>query len=431
LPENSGRRLVGERAREIARRLLAPWRADLLRQAADACLRRPLRTSLSVLSVAMGVSAVVATLSVVEGARRQTLADAEQLGLDTVVVRTHPPGMNPPPRPSSRLAFRDALGLRQLGASVASVDAVIEGGVELVGPVRTQYGWVIAATSDYPAATRLEAVRGRLLTTVDADAGARVCALGAALARDLFGDANPLGRSLGVAQEQYEVVGVLAERSPGRGPDYPGVPVVDAGRVVVVPLSARLGHAPEQEPWRLVDEIRVRAANPDEVETMGAIVARALAAARVGDPTYTVTVPRALVDQRMRMQRTFGFVFSSVALLTLTVGGIGIMNVTLASVLERIPEIGIRRSVGATRRSVATLFVIETAVLGLAGGVLGLVGGVGTSRAVAAYTGWDARISLVAAAVSFTVACAVGLLSGVYPAWRASTIAPVEAVRHE
>jgi putative ABC transport system permease protein len=314
---------------------------------------------------------------------------------------------------------------------VTSIDAVVEGGAELVGPVKTQFGWVLAATPDYPAATRLRAGRGRLTTRVDADAGSRVCLVGAVLGRDLYGAADPIGRSLGIGSEQYTVVGILAEqRSTGR-PASPGVPTVDTNRVVIVPLSARLGHAPENDPWRPVDEIRVRVSDPDEVEAIGGVLVRALAASHPGEPAYTVVVPRALVEQRMRMQRTFGFVFGSVALLTLTVGGIGIMNVTLASVFERIPEIGIRRSVGATRRQIATLFVIETAALGAAGGIIGLVGGLATSRTVAVYAGWNTHVSLFGVTGSLVVACAVGITSGAYPAWRASTIAPAEAVRYE
>ncbi len=386
---------------------------------------------LSVLGVAIGVSAVVATLSVIEGARQQTLADSERLGLDTVVLRPLLPSLQAPANRSRGLAIRDAIGLRSLGPAVASIDAVVEGGAELVGPAKTQFGWVIAATPGYPTATRLRAGRGRLTTQVDADAGSRVCLVGAGLSRDLYGAADPIGRSLGIGLEQYTVVGILAEQRSSGSPAYPGVATVDTNRVVIVPLSARLGHAPEKDPWRPVDEIRVRVTDPDEVEAMGGILVRALAASHPGEPAYTAVVPRALVDQRMRMQRAFGFVFGSVALLTLAVGGIGIMNVTLASVFERIPEIGIRRSVGATRRQVATLFVIETTALGAAGGILGLFGGLATSRTVAVYAGWNTYISLTGVAASFVVACAVGIASGAYPAWRASTMAPAEAVRYE
>ena len=423
--------MVRRAFRAILRKFLAPSSGDLVPQAVEAFIRRPLRAMLSVLGVAIGVSAVVATLSVVEGATQQTLADAERLGLDTVVLRPLAPSLQRPANLSRGLTIRDAIGLRSLGAAVTSIDVVVEGGAELVGPAKTQFGWVIATTPDYAAATRLRAHRGRLPTRVDADAGSRVCLVGAALARDLYGAADPIGHSLGIGPEQYIVVGVLAEqRSTGR-PAYPGVPTVDTDRVVIVPLAARLGHAPEEDPWRPVDEIRVRVSDPDEVEAMGGVLVRALAASHPGEPAYAVVVPRALVEQRMRMQRTFGFVFGSVALLTLAVGGIGIMNVTLASVFERIPEIGIRRSVGATRRQIAALFVFETAALGVAGGGVGLLGGMAASRAVAVYAGWNTHISLVGVAAALVVACVVGITSGAYPAWRASTIAPSEAVRYE
>jgi putative ABC transport system permease protein len=410
------------------RRLFSPSRVAVFRETLETYMRRPLRTALSGLGVAMGVSAFVATIAVIDGARRQTLADSEQLGLDTVVVRDAParPGSGAVP-----ITIGDALGLRALGPSITSTDAVVEGGVALVGSLRTGNAWMLAATPGYIRAVHLSVRRGRLLNLMDAGMGARVCLVGEAVARELYGEWDPIGRELQVGRAFYAVVGIMSGRSaqPSRG--YPGVPVIDPGRVVVLPLSAWIGHSPQDEPWRRVSEIRVRVSDSDRVDMVGGAVSRALRAAHPGGSAAVVIVPRALVDQRLRLQRTFALVFGSVALFTLTVGGIGIMNVTLASVLERIPEIGIRRSVGATRRQISVAFLVETAVLGIAGGIAGLLGGILAARAIGAYAGWEVYVAPLNIAVALVLAIGIGVASGVYPAWRASMIAPVEAVRHE
>ncbi len=146
---------------------------------------------------------------------------------------------------------------------------------------------------------------------------------------------------------------------------------------------------------------------------------------------FTIVVPRELLAQRSRTQRTFRILVGSIAALALIVGGIGVMNIMLASVVERTHEIGIRRTVGATRRHVAQQFLLEALLLTMAGGAGGIALGAGVSVAITSFAGWQTYVSLTAIALGLLVSCGVGLVFGIYPAMKAAAQEPAEAVRFE
>jgi len=225
-------------------------------------------------------------------------------------------------------------------------------------------------------------------------------------------------------------VGVLAER----GTDARGIGTLaarDLNQAVLVPVSVPLGQTPALDPERHVDEIWIQVAEGRRVQDVGRVVEHTLARLHGGADDAEVVVPRELLNQRYRTQRTFSVVVGSVAVLSLLVGGIGIMNIMLASVLERTHEIGIRRTVGATRRDIALQFLVESLLMTLSGGAAGIAIGVSVSWAITAYAGWSTRISPAAVALAVTVSFLVGLSFGIYPATKAAELAPIEALRYE
>jgi putative ABC transport system permease protein len=384
-----------------------------------------LRSGLSILGVVFGVSAVVAMSSVGEGARRETLAQIAALGIDTVTVRPRRPALGQPapatlPVSAATSIFRVVPAVRAVAPlRVAELPAESDG--------RTTSVIAIGTTPAYRDAARIEVASGRFLADVDVADAKRVAVLGASVARTLFPLGSAPGETIRLAGDWYRVVGVLEGRaSPrSRGAAIRGR---DLNRSVVVPLPA-LDLGADRRPDG-VDEIVFRVASAETVTAAAGVALRLVHRAANGEP-IEVIVPREILRQRERTQRVFNVVTGAVAAISLLVGGIGIMNIMLASVAERTREVGIRRALGARRRDVATQFLVESSLLTLAGGLLGSVLGLAGSGLIQSFAGWPTAVHPLMLVAALLVALAVGIGFGFYPAWQAAGLDPVEALRRE
>ena len=395
--------------------------------AAEALGRYKLRTALSVLGVVLGVAAVIAMMSVSEGARREALSQVEQMGLDNLVARNGAPGGDD--RSSPGLTAGDAEKLIPLVPEIKAAAPVVERFMPVSFSGRRLSARVLGTRPAYQSILHLRVDQGRLLSLLDDRTGAHVCVLGAQLARALFGSRAAVGEHVRMQMDYWKVVGVLADQAADL--NTPGALAWrDLDESALMPLSALLGRNLDIAPGQRVDEIWVQASNGDRVEEIGQVLKQTLARLH-GSPNVAIVIPRELLAQRYRTQRTFSVVVGSVAALALIVGGIGIMNVMLTSVVERTHEIGIRRTVGATRRDVAAQFLTESLLMTVSGGALGMIIGGGVSWGITAYAGWNTYISPLAIGLAFTVSLAVGLGFGLYPAMRAARLEPVDAVRYE
>jgi putative ABC transport system permease protein len=395
--------------------------------AAEALGRYKLRTSLSVLGVVLGVAAVIAMMSVSEGARREALNQVEQLGLDNLVARNRPPPG--PGTSSSGLTAGDTEKLMELVPGAREASPVVERFMPVSYFGNGLTARIVGTRPDYQTILRLRADRGRLLSVLDDRLGARVSVLGARLARTIFRSREPVGEFVRVQGEYYKVVGVLADQ--GADPNKPGTLAWrDLNETAIVPLSTLVGRGLEIAPTQRVDEIWIQASDGGRVEEVGQVLRQTFNRLH-GTPDVEVVIPRELLAQRYRTQRTFSVVVGSVAVLALIVGGIGIMNIMLTSVVERTHEIGIRRTVGATRKDVAAQFLTESLLMTVSGGALGIVIGALVSWAITGYAGWSTYISPLAIGLAFAVSVAVGLGFGLYPAIMAARLEPVDAVRYE
>jgi putative ABC transport system permease protein len=289
---------------------------------------------------------------------------------------------------------------------------------------------VLGVRANYQTILRIQIVRGRFLAQPDDWNRAHVCAVGAGLARVLFGYEDPIGQSIRVGPDYYSVVGIVADQG-GAGQALGTLSGRDLGRAVIVPISSLLGRDLDIVPSERVDEIWLQARDGERVEEVGAVMKHSLVRLHNGVPDVDIVVPRELLAQRYRTQRTFSVVVGSVAALALLVGGIGIMNIMLTSVIERTTEIGVRRTVGATRRDVTAQFLAESLLMTLGGGAVGIVLGIGVSWGITAYAGWTTRVSPLAVGLAFAVSFLVGLFFGLYPAMKAASLEPVDALRYE
>ena len=401
---------------------------EYLRIAIEALGRYRLRTSLSVLGVVLGVAAVIAMMSVSEGAAREALTQVEALGIDNLVARTSG-GLTQAGVMRKSLTVSDAARAGALVPTAQVSSPVVARYVSVGRAGSFQMSPVLGVRPSYETILRLTVERGRFLSGTDEQTVARTCVLGAQMARKLFGYRDPLGEHVRIAQDYYQVVGVLGEK--GSDPQGGGTMAWhNINLATFVPLPTLTGRTLDLSPEQPIDEIWLQIADGERAPELAQVLHRALAQTHKAEE-FTIVVPRELLAQRYRTQRTFSVVIGSVAVLALLVGGIGIMNIMLTSVVERTREIGVRRTSGAKRRDITMQFLIETLLMTVSGGVAGIIVGAVVSIGISSYAGWKTHVSPTAVLLAFVVSFVVGLVFGLYPAMKAAALEPVDAMRYE
>jgi putative ABC transport system permease protein len=395
----------------------------LLRLGLRSLMVHKLRSSLSILGVVFGVAAVVAMSSVGEGARRESLEQIGALGIDSITVRARAKTE----APAAGLRLRDAEAVERVVPALLGVAPVREAALPVEAGSRRLDTTAVGTTAAYQSAARLSLASGRFLTALDVEDRKRVAVLGASVARALFPFGDPRGERVRLGGDYYQVVGVLEGRALPRGKAGP-IRTRDVNKAVFVPLPSldRGGDARRDG----VDEIVMRARDAEGVAPTAEVV-KSLLLRTTGDEAFEIVVPREILRQKERTQRIFNVVTGAIAAISLLVGGIGIMNIMLASVAERTREVGIRRALGATRRDIAAHFLTESSLLTAAGGVLGALLGLVGSLLIQRLAGWPTALSPGMLLLSLLTALAVGIGFGFYPAWEAAHLQPMEALRSE
>jgi len=404
--------------------IVPPRVVSLLRLAVRNLLVHKLRSTLSIVGVVFGVGAVTAVSAVGEGARREAVDQIGDLGIDTITVRAKAPAGGGDPAP---LRVQDAEAVRAVGADVVAVAPVREATVAVQGAGKTTDAGVVGTTADYASAARLRISSGRFLAGLDVEERKRVAVLGATVASDLFPLTDPRGQRVLVGGDWYDVVGVAEGRGARRGRGGP-IRSRDVNRAVFVPLMS-LDRGGDARPDG-IDEIVLRVDDARNVNRSAEVV-KSVVRRTAGSDAFDVIVPREILRQKERTQRIFNVVTGAIAAISLLVGGIGIMNIMLASVAERTREVGIRRAVGASRRDIAAQFLVESSLLTATGGVLGTLLGIVGSFAIQRLAGWPTALSLEMIATGLATATAVGLGFGFYPAWEAAHLEPMDALRRD
>ncbi|TXI90783.1 MAG: FtsX-like permease family protein [Burkholderiaceae bacterium] len=396
--------------------------------------RRKLRTGLTLLGMIFGVAAIVAMLAVGEGSKREALRLVAELGLNNVIVESKS-------IPTDKLKEIRTRSLGLSAADAAAAMAVVPGAQsvalkkeikadQLVYQTSIVQGRAFAVSSSYASHGGLVVTKGRWFEKEDGETLAPVCVIGARLAKTLFGDIDPIGERIKLNHTWLEVIGVLADRSAGKS-EFEGVKLgLDDERLFVPWESgrARFFFSPIEDE---VDGISLQLDGKVAPDTAARVLQTLIQERHAGADDTNLIVPMGLYRQNQQTQKIFTIVMSSIAAVSLLVGGIGIMNIMLANVLERRREIGLKRALGARRRDVVEQFLAEALVIAVSGALLGLALGVVAAYSIATLAGWSVAWSPFSLITAVALCVAVGLVFGVFPAKQASTLDPIAALRSD
>jgi putative ABC transport system permease protein len=404
----------------------------VFRIALHSLARNKVRSLLTALGVLFGVAAVISMLSIGEGARQEATEQVKLLGANTVFIRNTWPDWQD--GGSEGLTRRDAEALGNL--EIVRKRAELRRYPDMVAQAgsRRIASEVVATVPVFAGVVNLTVSEGRFFDQWDRERSGKVCVLGSSLERELFAFENACGGQVKLNGTWFTVVGVADYRKVGKS-RVAGLSLPSYNTQVFVPITAaeyfETGGNRGRRPAESIDEIVLQVARTGGVLPASVVAQRMLDRLHGGQEDFKVIVPEALLAQSRRTQRTFSIVMGAIAGISLLVGGIGIMNIMLATVLERRHEIGVRRASGATTRLVMLQFLAEAVLLSLVGCVVGIGLGMGIAAVVSAYAQWRTAVNPLHLAVAVGVAGTVGVVSGYYPAMKAASITPGEALRYE
>jgi putative ABC transport system permease protein len=414
-----------------------------------------LRSTLTTLGIIFGVSSVIAMLAIGEGASKHAQEQIARLGSRNIIVKTVEP-------PEEQQATGQNESLREYGLTYADAERFRSSiaDVEVVVPIRRipERAWyrnrkvateIIGTVPWHPETTPIQVKLGRFLSSIDMHYKQSVCVVDERVVDELFLFDDPLGQDVKIASDYYRVVGIVSPHdlasstqtlndevptASGQGAGanignvyVPLTTVKDRFGEITINISGTSGRGMEKVE---LQEIIVKVSTMEDVMPTRDILESLLARFHKKSD-YQVVVPLELLRQARRTKLIFSIVLGSIATISLLVGGIGIMNIMLATVSERTREIGIRRALGARKRDIIIQFLSETLLLTLAGGILGIILGLCIPFFVTYFGRMPTVITGSSLALAFGISAAVGLTFGLYPAYRAANMDPIESLRHE
>jgi putative ABC transport system permease protein len=417
-----------------------------------------LRTFLTMLGVIMGVAAVVSMLSIGEGAKQEALEQISILGINNIIVKARVPEETP--------GSAESLG-RSPGLSLADGENVLQFDdlVATVVPQRFEpiptvsyrsnesSVRVVSTVAEFVFSSSIEVETGRFISDRDNDDFSQVCVLGAKAKRQLFAFEDPIGKVVKIGDLDFAVIGVMADKYIGRG-KVEGLELKNFNEDIYIPFRTavkkfdRVAAGGEQRVnyWRHqgsneeegqayntpeIDQLTITVNELKDVTAASKLVEQVIRRRHAGVEDYEIIVPESLLRQSQKTQRIFNIVMGAIAGLSLLVGGIGIMNIMLATVLERTREIGVRRAVGAKASDILRQFLLEAVMICLLGCAIGLILGFVISKAISFYAGWPTIVSLFSVVLAVGVSTSVGMIFGIYPARKAARLDVIESLRYE
>ena len=379
------------------------------------------------LGIVIGVGSVIAAVSITTGATKQVEDKVASMGQNVIQVFS---GSNTAGGGGARggwgsaptLTVEDALAIKAEVANVVAVSPEVRDGMQILANGLNWRTGVNGEAPDFPQIRDWEIESGAMFTDGDVRSLAKVAVIGKTVVDQLFADVDPVGQTLIVRNIPFKIVGVLAPKGFnlfGR----------DQDDVVIIPYSSHMRRINKRT---FIDSILVQAAGKEDITQVQDDINTLLRDRHKSlEPDFTVRTQLELMQMATSTAKIMSVLLGAIASVSLLVGGIGIMNIMLVSVTERTREIGIRMAVGARGRDILIQFLIEAVTLSIVGGLLGIALGILSAKIVALSTGWPTVTPLLWVGIACVSSAGIGIVSGFYPAWKASRLDPIEALRYE
>lgn len=411
---------------------------ELVRSGVQGLTDHLFRTFLTMLGIVFGVAAVISMVSIGAGAEREAIEELKRFGTDSIRVNSRVMEGEP---------LKEAIKLFARGLSRADAEFLRDNCdfIKLAVPEKMTdaklyvlgkkpMAKVTGVGEGFLEASRFEVDRGRFFDAEEIRRSALVAVLGHGIAREVFGDNEVVGEIIQIGRHRFRVIGVMKEQGQGTG--KLAIKSRDHDMDVYVPVSTAIyrlpkGDAQDRDLYHEITAIWITVhENVDILSARDAIV-KILRRRHRGIDDFETLVPLEILRQSQQTQQLFNLVMALIAGISLLVGGIGIMNIMLASVNERTREIGVRRAMGASKRDIVAQFLSEATMISLAGGVAGIFTGTVLSLVISSYTGWTTVIPISSVFLAFFVSVSVGIIFGAFPAFKAAELDPVTALRYE
>ncbi len=400
----------------------------LLRVSLKALRRNMMRTALTMLGVVIGVSAVICTIAIGEGASSKIRDAIASIGANVIWVEAggvNKGGVRTGSGGTKSLTLADMRAIKDQVALITHISPLVDVRAQLIYGNQNWNSQARGVSPDYLNVKAWPIVKGGMFDETDVERAAPVCVLGQTIVDQLFGEQEPLGETIRVKGEPCKVVGILGVK----GQSATGQDQDDTFFMPYTTVMKKL----KGQYW--LDDIMMSAVTGDAIPTAEAQIAELMRARhkiREGmTDDFNLRHPTEIAEAVAASAKTMEMLLAAVASVSLLVGGVGIMNIMLVSVTERTREIGLRLAVGARGRDVLRQFLLEAVILSLAGGLIGIALGMGGTRTISDLFAWPTRVSPAAIGMAVAFAAAIGVFFGYYPARRAARLDPIDALRHE
>ncbi len=417
-----------------------------------------MRAGLTMLGIIFGVAAVIAMMSIGEGAKQETLQQIELMGTNNIIINktaVKQTGQKSKASFSPGLTLQDAKTIKELNPLVQYITPQRDINARVQYKSNVYETKLIGTTPDYLQTFNSRVIDGSFFKSFHLDNYSNVCVIGAGVKDKLFRFENPINKKIKIGDLWFDVIGVVAPKNVTSS-GIKGLGLRNFNEDIYLPITTMMykmekveasqqmmngvfvvirgGSSSEQAnvvDRNSVDQLTVKVKDSNSLKEAANLVNRILDRVHYGVKDFEVILPEQLLEQKQKTQRIFNVVMGAIAGISLLVGGIGIMNIMLANILERTREIGVRRAVGATRFDVLYQFLYEALTISVLGGLLGIALGFLLTSLISTYAEWKTIISPFSVVLAFVVSVATGLIFGIYPAKKAADKNPIESLRYE